>query len=500
MNGKIFSRVCLVVLISILGQWSAQAQVPYFVYMQSEDNQAFEVQIGQKKYVSSSIGHCIIPGLINGQYKIAILLEESKPPQDYTIDIKDSDQGFLIKTMNGGTDYAILNMKTASVQHSGAEKQKALDEQKAKKEAEAAQARAEETARLEKEEILAAANKKASEEKEALIQKQNEEELKKREQETVAEPQNDTLTLKLTPEKPIEKISPAPKELKVLTEEEAAAKVLKEKQEAEIKNYNEERRLALEKENAEKITSNTEEKNAIPATVPQSGLSRAEITRLQEEARRIDAQGKRDSILKAKEQPQTPAKKEKSAFLDMDFTMPEPAKDTVDTDITTVILSEPPKSTEKIVPQKKDEEKKSEIKVDTVKQQMEEVLPVVQTKTSNPEVETKEVPISEKPLEAKKNPACNTAASSEEVDLIAMMIKAEKNGDEAIDLIRKIIRLKCVNTQQVRILANAFPGEEERYRVLDLCYRYTLDQEAYPALVNLLTDIYYINRFKSLLR
>ena len=499
MKGKNFSKACIVILISIFGHLAAPAQLPYFMYIQSENNQPFFVQVGQKKYNSSSIGHCIVPGLLNGQYKVAVSLDESTSPQDYTVNIKDSDQGFLIKAMNGGTEYALLNLKTAIVQYSGAEKQKALDAEKAKKEADIAKVRAEESAKLEKE-TLQAAEKKVVEEKETILQKQNDEERKIREQKAIADLQGDSLTKNEAAEKFIEKVMPAPKELKVLTEEEVAQKAFKEKQESEIKKYNDERRLAMEKENAENAGVVSKDNSVIPVTPQDGGLSRAEIARLQEEARKIDAQGKRDSVLKAKEDRQAPTKKEKTAFLDMDFTMPEPKKDTVIIDTSSTTKEDLPKQKEPAVPENKVDEQKADLKIDSLIILKEDTLAVLPLNPIIIEEEKKEIPASEKPIEPKKKTACNATASSEEVELIAMMIKAEKNGDEAIDLIRKITRLKCINTQQVRLLAGAFAGEEERYRVLDLCYKYTLDQEAYPALANLLTDIYYINRFKSLLR
>ncbi len=498
MKGENFKKACLVFIVSILSQWAAYAQIPYFVYLQSDNNQVFSVQVNQKKYASSTVGHCIVPGLISGSYKIEVTFNGSDTPQDYGVDIKDNDQGYLIKAMNGGTDFALLNMKTGALQYSGTEKQKALDAAKAKKQAEEDKARAGENARLEQEARIAAAAKQEAEEKEALERKEKEDALRNIQQEATALQQKDSLTIKEAPEKPKEVIQAAKETMQVVNEEEAAQKALKEKQEAEVRKYNEERRLALEKEKAENVATTSEETSSKNTTSSQGTLSRAEIVRLQEEARKIDAQGKRDSLLKAKEQ--APANKEKSAFLDMDFTMPVPAKDTLTPEMPPVKKEELKKPKLNTESESTVIEKKAEEKMDSSNMIKVEPLPATPSVSTNPDTPKKEEMLPQKPTEPSKNAACNATASKEEIDLITMMIKAEKNVEEAIDLIRKITRLKCVSTQQVRTMASAFSGEEERYRILDLCYRYTLDKDAYPALANLLSDIYYINRFKALLR
>jgi hypothetical protein len=45
-----------------------------------------------------------------------------------------------------------------------------------------------------------------------------------------------------------------------------------------------------------------------------------------------------------------------------------------------------------------------------------------------------------------------------------------------------------------------FEGQEERYRLLDMAYRYTIDRQHYISLSDLLTDPYYLNRFKAMLQ
>jgi hypothetical protein len=102
--------------------------------------------------------------------------------------------------------------------------------------------------------------------------------------------------------------------------------------------------------------------------------------------------------------------------------------------------------------------------------------------------------------EANTNPNCTASATQQEVDLISQLIKAEKNTDDALDVVRKFVRLKCVSGRQVRSMAVHFADQEGIYRLLDMCYRYTTDQAQYAALANLLTDSYYLNRFKAMLQ
>jgi hypothetical protein len=86
------------------------------------------------------------------------------------------------------------------------------------------------------------------------------------------------------------------------------------------------------------------------------------------------------------------------------------------------------------------------------------------------------------------------------MEMVTMLIKGEKDPDDGLEMAKKGMKIKCVQTAQVRKLALLFEGQEERYRLLDMAYRYTTDRQNYINLADLLSDPYYLNRFKAMLQ
>jgi hypothetical protein len=84
--------------------------------------------------------------------------------------------------------------------------------------------------------------------------------------------------------------------------------------------------------------------------------------------------------------------------------------------------------------------------------------------------------------------------------MVTMLIKGEKAAEDGLEMARKGMKIKCVQTAQVRKLALLFESQEDRYRLLDMAYRYTIDRQHYIRLSDLLTDPYYLNRFKAMLQ
>ena len=77
---------------------------------------------------------------------------------------------------------------------------------------------------------------------------------------------------------------------------------------------------------------------------------------------------------------------------------------------------------------------------------------------------------------------------------------SESNLDERIVLARKVFRTKCFTTKQVKALTELFVNDKTRYGFFDAAYPFVSDSENFKALVELLSDDYYINRFKVMVR
>jgi hypothetical protein len=461
----------------------ASAQKPHFVYLQSDNNQPFFVMLNKKNYSSSSVGHVIIPGLTNGSYSLTIGYAGQNASQAYDIEINNADQGFVIKSFDEGKNYGLLNLQTAQVQLSGAsqlaaaeaEKQKAIAAEAEKQKALAAEAALKEEQRK--------ADELAAQQKAAADQKAVEDSISAAQKVAAA-----AIVAAPVVTKPNDA---PPTEVKTEAQKEATSEKTAEVQ-----------KLAIETKSTGAVSTGTEAV-AAGTVVAAGALTAAEIAKLQEEARRIDAQGKRDSVLNAQKQTNTPAVAGAPVFLDMDFTMPVDSLKAQ----TEAKKADSLKQVEKATAADSVTAKETSLsgaditQPDTVKvaegvvaSQPDSVKPSAVVVASQPDSVKAAIPA------PAKNPNCVNEASDSDIELVGMLIKSEKDVEESLELARKTMKLKCATTAQVRKLALLFENQEERYRLLDGAYKYTSDRQNYGNLADLLTDTYYLNRFKAMLQ
>ncbi|MBV8254120.1 MAG: DUF4476 domain-containing protein [Chitinophaga sp.] len=76
---------------------------------------------------------------------------------------------------------------------------------------------------------------------------------------------------------------------------------------------------------------------------------------------------------------------------------------------------------------------------------------------------------------------------------------ASSSDEGMLDIFRKQSRNYCMETSQIKTLAQLVVGEDARYRLLDMAYSKTYDTEKYGTLESVLTDNYYKGRFKAML-
>ncbi|MGN6164659.1 MAG: hypothetical protein ACTHOF_08975 [Flavisolibacter sp.] len=85
---------------SICGLVSAQKN--YFIYLESENNLPFYVRMGDKVYSSSTSGYLILPDLTDSSYLLFVGVPSNQAKEArFQINIKASDQGFIIKNSAG---------------------------------------------------------------------------------------------------------------------------------------------------------------------------------------------------------------------------------------------------------------------------------------------------------------------------------------------------------------------------------------------------------------
>jgi len=106
---------CLILLVSYLESFS---QKEYFIYIQSETENSFFVQINEKTYSSTSSGYLILSRLKDSSYSFKIGFPQNKwPEQQFSIEIKSEDRGFLLKNFDE-KGWGLFDLQTMAVQMS----------------------------------------------------------------------------------------------------------------------------------------------------------------------------------------------------------------------------------------------------------------------------------------------------------------------------------------------------------------------------------------------
>ena len=106
---------CLILLVSCLKSF---CQKTYFIYIQSETDHPFFVQINEKTYSSTASGYLILSKLKDSSYSFKVGFPQNKwPDQRFSMDIKSRDRGFLLKNF-GEKGWGLLDLQTMGVQMS----------------------------------------------------------------------------------------------------------------------------------------------------------------------------------------------------------------------------------------------------------------------------------------------------------------------------------------------------------------------------------------------
>jgi hypothetical protein len=86
-----------------------------FIYIQTENKQAFYIKMDKRILSSSTSGYIIIPKLIDSTYKFSIGFPKNEwPEQNVTIRVKGTDAGYLLKNF-AEKGWGLLNLQTKEV-------------------------------------------------------------------------------------------------------------------------------------------------------------------------------------------------------------------------------------------------------------------------------------------------------------------------------------------------------------------------------------------------
>jgi Domain of unknown function (DUF4476) len=95
---------------------------------------------------------------------------------------------------------------------------------------------------------------------------------------------------------------------------------------------------------------------------------------------------------------------------------------------------------------------------------------------------------------------CKNIATDDDFFRLRKIMASFISDDDMIMTAKRSFKLKCFTTEQVKNLSFLFLKDEARYHFLDTAYPFVFDTENFGTLETLLTDSYYINRFKAMIR
>jgi hypothetical protein len=98
------------------------------------------------------------------------------------------------------------------------------------------------------------------------------------------------------------------------------------------------------------------------------------------------------------------------------------------------------------------------------------------------------------------NKDCKNLATDYDIDKLRIKMLAIDNDDDRIIEARNVFRQKCFSVKQVTALSEVFKTDEGKYKLLDAVYVHVSNIGNFIQLQQLLTDPYYINRFKAMIR
>jgi Domain of unknown function (DUF4476) len=110
-----FLFCCLLISASFL----AKAQQNRFIYIQTENKQAFYVKVDKKVFSSAASGYLIIPQLKDGNYNLSVGFPKSEwPEQTIICKVEKKDAGYMLKNF-GEKGWGLFNLQTLEVLMAG---------------------------------------------------------------------------------------------------------------------------------------------------------------------------------------------------------------------------------------------------------------------------------------------------------------------------------------------------------------------------------------------
>ena len=492
-----------------------QAQQVYFITIDADDNQPFSVMLGKNNYNSSSVGHLVLSNLKDSTYQLTIKFPKSIfPDHFFTVDINKKDKGYQLRK-NAEKAWSMQDLQTMAVIQAdrvGQEDKLAVAHTSAKSKDAFAQMMAavvNDTAVLFTTPHNTETVKKPEETKK---EKQPSTENEKQTEIAVNNKKADTLKV----------IPPPPKK----TLPDSALKV--DSKTIVSKETNSASEKGKKTETAASTTTKSASDPLKKATVPvvaKKGADGKSTTKPANQKKPDSASLAKTSDTSKVKITDTSGKKiaQRSTIKRLSERWTKETREIVFIDSSDGIAAD----TIRILIELTQEEEKKPVPDTTAKK------PVVVAAAAADNADKKTVPDNPPALNktkdsistpvtpgkspdtvtakksvkadsAKKiviiNSDCKFFATEGDVDKLRIKLLAENDLFERIVVARKVFRTKCFTTRQIKSLTELFTSDKARYGFFDAAYPFVSDTENFKQLVEMLTDDYYINRFKMMVR
>lgn len=421
---------------------SLHAQQHHFIYLQTDHKQPFYVRLDKKIYSSSESGYLIIPKLLSGEYQLHIGFPKKEwPEQPISCMVADKDLGYLLKNFEE-KGWGIFNLQTLELTMLG-EKKNTLASTK--------QESTDPFANL-----VSSVVNDPSIKQETVQQKdtvQTKPIVQEQPKEVVVEVKADSATTtSITPA--LEKIpSDTVKAIVPNAYDTIAQSTLVLNTVKKLLQDRNDRELLLQYSYTDSLQTDTIqaifELEMLVDTVTASAVVKDSLPGGLINIPVLETPIQSDTI--ARPAPIAASKKEE-LFLPIELPHPEKGSSAGDSIASPILSKEQPPATE----------------------------------------------VNKAPILA--NSDCKEMATEDDFLKLRKRMAGGKDDDEMMAIAKKVFKTKCFATEQIKNLSVLFLSDASRYAFYDVAYPFVSDTHFFPQLEKLLSDPYYINRFKAMLR
>ncbi|SHM20991.1 protein of unknown function [Chitinophaga jiangningensis] len=495
-NYRTVFAVCVCLLFGTVLRAQNEQRQHYYVYIQSEKGQPFYVKHNGQVLSSSERGYLILPKLNNGTTPITVGFPKNEAPeQHFDLKVGQKDQGFLLKKATANA-YTLYNLQTFRELKSD-NLLLAAGETKKEEEPETAVAETTDTAKetltkmqgdletaLGSTATITGPAKKPAKSGNGFASALDKVVVSGDDREEVIQEEVAAAAPKPSVKKPMnevkEKLERAP-----LTDEEKAilAEVMAE-----------ESRTAASEAAAADVAKAGEEGESKKSRRNKKKENNPDFIDFQEEAKPAAAAAVPVEVPVAAEEVTSPKKKKKKQETDI-----RTGEIVTDTSGYGVAIYDQPEESASKKRRRKNATAEEAVPVavtEGVAVEAEPVSPKRKKKTEEVAEATEDKPAASARL---INSDCGNIMDEGTFKKLLRKFVSSSSDDGMLDVFRKQTRNYCMETSQIKTLAQLVVGEDARYRLLDMAYSKTYDTEKYGSLESVLTDNYYKGRFKAML-